>query len=77
MWQLAKLDDEQLAVVRQAEQSLQLDYLLVYRDSDSDAAVAPPAGLRPARLSDSEMECLRGMEHNLGAVAVAYAHAGA
>ncbi|MCS3903807.1 hypothetical protein J2T55_001839 [Methylohalomonas lacus] len=75
-WKLAELDNEQLAIVHEAEQSLHLDYLLLYRESDAHAAAfRPPPELRFARLSDSEMECLQGMEKNLGAVAIAYERA--
>ncbi len=75
-WKLAELDNEQLAIVHEAEQSLHLDYLLLYRTTNAEtAAFQPPSGLRLAHLSDSEMECLQGMEKNLGAVAIAYERA--
>lgn len=77
-WKLAPLDDRQLRLVHEAEQSLHLDFLLVYREAAdgvdfSDLHVEE--ALRPAQLSDSEIECLQGVERKLGAVAVAYQQA--
>jgi len=48
--------------------------VLVYQ---SDTPVPEPSrgalqGLRPARMNDSQLECLRGLEQQFGAVAVAY-----
>jgi len=76
-WKLAQLDEKQLKFVHEAEASLHMDYLLAFAPADADAAPGVPAELRPAKLSDSEIECLQGMEKNLGIVAVAYERASA
>ncbi len=76
-WRLAELDDKQLAIVNEAEASMHMDYLLVYAQAESDPSFDLGEPLRPAQLSDSEVECLQGMEKNLGVVAVAYERASA
>lgn len=76
-WRLAELDDRQLAVVNEAEASMHMDYLLAYTQADDEPAFEFDEALRPAQLSDSEIECLQGLEKNLGIVAVAYEHASA
>jgi hypothetical protein len=73
-WKWANLTEEQLKLVALAEQTLDVDYVLVYQ---SDTSVPEPSrgalpGLRPARMNDSQLECLRGLEQQFGAVAVAY-----
>ena len=74
-WRLAELDDKQLAIVNEAEASMHMDYLLVYAEAQNEPAFDFGEPLRPAQLSDSEVECLQGMEKNLGVVAVAYERA--
>lgn len=77
-WKLAALDEQQLELVHEAEEALHLDYLLVYSETGGESADPHLAdGLRPARLSDSEVECLKGVERKLDAIAVAYERAGA
>lgn len=76
-WKLADLDENQLKMVHEAEESLHMDYLLAYAQADEDRPPDVGADLRPAKLSDSEVECLQGVEKNLGVVAVAYERAGA
>lgn len=71
-WKLAELDDKQLAIVNEAEGSMHMDYLLVYAQAENDPSLDLGEPLRPAQLTDSEVECLQGMEKNLGVVAVAY-----
>ncbi len=73
-WKWANLTEEQLTLVALAEQTLDVDYVLLYQ---SDTPMPEPSrgalqGLRPARMNDSQLECLRGLEQQLGAVAVAY-----
>ncbi len=74
-WRLAELDDKQLAIVNEAEASMHMDYLLVYAQAEDEPSFDLGEPLRPAPLSESEVECLRGMEKNLGVIAVAYERA--
>ena len=76
-WKLAELDDNQLKAVHEAEDSLHMDFMLAFAEDGADQPPAYAADLRPAKLSDSEIECLQGMEKNMGIVAVAYERAGA
>ena len=75
-WQLADLDTTQLDLVREAERTLDADYLLAYRPTPDGAAGGVPSirrlRLRPAPLDESQVECLQGLEQRLGVVTVAY-----
>jgi hypothetical protein len=72
-WSWADLTDDQLSKVATAEQSLGADYLLVYQPNPQDAGGAVrPHGLRPASLTESQLECLHGLETQLQAIVVAY-----
>jgi hypothetical protein len=62
IWMLANLTDDQLKLVREAEQTLGSINVLVFR----------PAGLKVAGLSESQIECLQGLEKKLGMTVVAY-----
>jgi hypothetical protein len=78
-WQLADLDERQLDLVREAERTLDADYVLVFRPvSDRPPSAVNLAGdLQPAALDDSQLECLQGLEQRLRAVTVAYQRPGA
>jgi hypothetical protein len=71
-WHWARLDPGRLALLREAERTLGSDVVLVYGDGGPEVDPATTQGLRPAALDDSQLECLRGLESQLGAVAVAY-----
>lgn len=71
-WRWASLDDTGLELVREAERTIGADVVLVYAEGSPRADGATRLGLRPAPLDASQLECLRGMEERLGAVAVAY-----
>jgi len=76
-WIFAKLDNDQLELIKQGEAALGVDYLLAFRQDES----ARPGniglileGLTAASMDDSEIECLEGLELRLQAVVVAYKH---
>ncbi|HKZ01947.1 MAG TPA: hypothetical protein VJ180_06900 [Pyrinomonadaceae bacterium] len=75
-WQWAELNSEQKTLLDEAEQTLGADYLLAYKQSEpSDAGWKESqhsSDLNAAQLSDSQLECLRGLETRLEAVVVAY-----
>lgn len=62
IWMLANLTDDQLKLVREAEQTLGSISVLVFR----------PADLKVAGLNESQIECLQGLEKKLGMMVVAY-----
>ena len=62
IWMLANLTDDQLKLVREAEQTLGSINVLVFR----------PADLKVAGLNESQIECLQGLEKKLGMMVVAY-----
>ena len=76
-WTYVDLQDDQLALVREAERTLSSDVVLAFIPVDEDeddefgeGNLSP--GLPPARLTESELECLQGLEARFGAVLVAY-----
>ena len=74
-WTWARLDDRSLELVHEAEETLGADVVLVYAEGAPVAPSAARAGLRPASLDGSQLECLQGLEKSVGAVAVAYQRA--
>jgi hypothetical protein len=75
-WTWADLTDDQLQKVATAEQTLGVDILLVYQPNSQTpigAGGTQPQGLQAAPLTESQLECLRGLESHIGAVVVAYA----
>jgi hypothetical protein len=74
-WTWAKLDDEQMELLAEAERSLGADYILVYRPVERTSSRAVEARVRKmgmAELNESQLDCLHGLEARLNAVAVAY-----
>ncbi len=78
-WTWAALTGEQLQLVQHAEQTLgdHVNYLLVFRapEAGSDGYSVTPTPPRLAQLSalsDSQLECLQGLERQLHAVVIAY-----
>ena len=71
-WTWARLDERGLGLVQEAEKTLGADVVLLYAVGAPGAATAARAGLRPAPLDSSQLECLQGLEKMVGAVAVAY-----
>lgn len=73
-WKWASLDDKALELVQEAERTIGADVVLVYAEG-GPRADATRFGLRPAALDASQLECLQGMEQQVGAIAVAYQRA--
>ncbi len=76
-WAYADLAPEQLALVDEAEQSLDGDVVMVYRPSawgTVDPERVTAGGLRPDDLEASQLELLQALEARLGGVIVAYRH---
>ncbi len=74
-WRWAELTPEQQMLLDEAERTLGTDYLLVYQSSEPPEAnrlESLPSDLPVARLNESQLECLRGLESRLQAVVVAY-----
>ncbi|HSO01862.1 MAG TPA: hypothetical protein VLS46_05005 [Gaiellaceae bacterium] len=74
-WSYAELGPEQLALVAEAERTLDTDVVMVYRPSDwgtVDIERVTADGLRPVELESSQLECLQGLEERVGGVMVAY-----
>jgi hypothetical protein len=74
-WAFANLNNEQLELVKEGENTLGAEYLLAYVQDEK----APTGyvelfieGLMTAPLDDSQLECLAGLEERLNAVVVAY-----
>jgi hypothetical protein len=76
----ARLNDDQLGRLDEAERTLGagVDVLLAYQPVKAklDDPGLADSGLQPAKLSDSQLECLQGLEHQLGALVIAYRQAG-
>jgi hypothetical protein len=74
-WKWASLDAKGVELVQEAERTIGADIVLVYAEGGPRADGRLWAGLKPAPLDDSQLECLQGTERMLGAVAVAYQRA--
>jgi hypothetical protein len=73
-WTWADLTPEQQQLLADAEQSLGADYLLAFEPisaSPKDGG-EPIRGIKTANLTESQLECLNGLEAQLGSVIVAY-----
>jgi hypothetical protein len=73
-WSFADLEAEQVALVVEAERTLDTDLVMAYAPS-AWGTVDPDAvgeGLDPAELEPSELEYLQGLERTVGGVLVAY-----
>ncbi len=62
VWKIADLTDEQLKEIKEAEKTLGPFSLLAFQ----------PVRLETAALNPSQLECLQGLEKNLGVTLVAY-----
>jgi hypothetical protein len=72
MWKWAKLSEEQLGFLQEAERTLGAGILLAYQASEAAGGAASEPGLKASRLNESQVDCLRGTENRLNAVIVAY-----
>jgi hypothetical protein len=73
-WTWAELDDQGVELVQETERTLGADVVLVFAEGQPRAH-GGIFGLVPADLDASQLECLRGVEQRVGAVAVAYSRA--
>jgi hypothetical protein len=73
-WKWAALDPEQMALLKEAEDTLGADYLLAFEPSDASGRMGESerGGLPMAQLNQSQIECLQGLETRLNAVVIAY-----
>jgi hypothetical protein len=74
-WTLADLAPEQVALLDDAERTLDTDIVLAFRPTtwgtvDADTLAAD--GLHPVDLDPIQLECLQGVERRIGSVVVAY-----
>lgn len=73
-WSFADLEAEQVALVVEAERTLDTDLVMAYAPS-AWGTIDPEAvgdGLAPAELEASQLEYLQGLERKVGGVLVAY-----
>lgn len=74
-WTFAQLDPTKLALVVEAERTLDTDIVMVYEPSRwalVDEDTVAEQGLTAVALEPSQLECLQGLERLVGGVAVAY-----
>ncbi len=76
-WMYAHLNNEQLKMVSEAEQTLgkNVKYVLAYEPDHGNTSQGmniPLEDLRVAELNPSQVECLQGLESRLNTVLVAY-----
>lgn len=74
-WTYADLAPEQVALVDEAERTLDTDIVMVYRPTrfgTVDEELLAAEGLHPVELDPVQLECLQGLERMVGEVVVAY-----
>lgn len=74
-WTFAQLDEAKLALVAEAERTLDTDIVMIYEPSRwglVDEETVAEQGLEPVELEPSQLECLQGLETIVGGIAVAY-----
>ena len=71
-WTWADLDARALALVTEAERTLDADVVLVYRPGEDEYDIPASVDLPPTTLDESQLEYLQGLERMVGGVAVAY-----
>ena len=71
-WTWADLDARGVALVAEAERTLDADFVLVYRPGEDEFDVPASIDLAATTLDDTQLECLQGLERIVGGVAVAY-----
>jgi hypothetical protein len=74
-WTWATLSAEQINLLREGEKTLGADYLVAYqrqRGAGADGGDLSQYGLSVARLDESQLECLQGLEEKMDAVVIAY-----
>jgi hypothetical protein len=74
-WTWANLTSDELALVNEAERTLGATYVLAYRPAPQapGGSVEPHLqSVRAASLTESQLECLQGLEAQLHTILVAY-----
>ncbi len=74
-WMWANLTGDQLKMLDEAEKTLGAKYLLAYQKKGQGGgrtSMSPVGNLKIASLSESQIECLHGLENGLQAVVIAY-----
>ena len=73
-WRWADLNEEQLEMVKEAETTLDVAYVLAFQPTEqaADDKSLRLAGAHVAHLTESQLECLQGLEAQLDATLVAY-----
>lgn len=71
-WTWARLDPAHLALVEETERAIDADFVVVYAPGDPRRDMPASLPLAPATLSEAQVERLRGLEAEVGGVAVAY-----
>lgn len=69
-WTWASLDDKQMGLLKETEETLGADIVLAFQPGDGGAQ----ASLKPAELNDSQQECLQGAEEKMNSILVAYSN---
>ncbi len=72
IWTYARLDARGIELVEEAERTLGADYVVVYAEGDPRRDMPANLAFKAAPLDESQLECLRGLESQVGGVAVAY-----
>jgi hypothetical protein len=71
-WTWAQLDAQGLELLEETERALGADYVVVYAPGDPRVDAPARLPLPPAALDAAQLERLRGLEAQVGGVAVAY-----
>jgi hypothetical protein len=73
-WNFADLEADQVALIVEAERTLDTDLVMAYEPSTFGTVDPDTVGqeLDPADLEPSQLECLQGLERMVGGVLVAY-----
>ncbi len=73
-WSWARLNRDQMEMLREGEETLGADILLAYQKDAAHPEMSEDTlqDLEFAELDESQMECLQGLEENMDSVVVAY-----
>jgi hypothetical protein len=72
IWTWARLDARGLELVEEAERALGADFVVAYAVGDPRTSLPAMLPLKAATLDEGQLERLRGLEADLGVIAVAY-----
>lgn len=72
IWTYARLDAHGIELVEETERALDADVVVVYTEGDPRRDMPASLPLEAATLDDAQLQRLRGLESQLGGVAVAY-----